>query len=181
MIPPKSDKTPLLQNKEKVLKTPNIGRESQEYSVSGVLGMPQADLHFKRLKITLSAADRKLKNKSFEVFMITKAWLEKTFPNTFNFKVPKPLKEGIQCDLLNFPSPLSKRQLRRGIGSYVNSKAYLKAIVNQKWRYDLNGKQVEEVLEGHKTYARKRLAEKKGKWERKNKAKPHKTRLHTDF
>lgn len=106
----------------------------------------QEDLQPKRHKIALSPADIEAKRASFKQFQATKAWLEENFPKAFNFKEPKPLKLGIQNNLLSLPSPFSKASLRHCLRIYANSKAYLEATIQENWRCDLNGEKVEEVI-----------------------------------
>ncbi len=98
--------------------------EGQEQSLFDAVGAPipqhlpssQKQKHENRKE--LSPQEQKDREQSKELFNKTKAWLESTFPKAFNFKEPKPLKLGIEQDLLFLPSPCSKRQLRRCLGSY---------------------------------------------------------------
>lgn len=122
---------------------------------------PQEDLKPKKRKIPLSPADIEAKKASFKQFQATKAWLEGTFPKTFNFKGPKPLKLGIQHDLLSVACPFSKGSLRHCLRVYVHSKAYLDAIVQENWRYDLKGEKAEEVTQEQKDHALKMLEHQK--------------------
>lgn len=131
----------------------------------------QEGLQPKKHKIALSPADIEAKKASFKKFQATKAWLEENFPKTFNFKEPKPLKLGVQHDLLSVPCPFSKGSLRHCLGVYAHSKAYLEAIVQENWRYDLNGEKVEEVTQGEKDHALKLLEHKKALWEKNKKIK----------
>ncbi len=135
------------------------------------LKIPQEVLQPKKRKIRLSPADIEAKRASFKKFQDTKAWLEGTFPKTFNFKGPKPLKLGIRKDLLLISSPFSKRCLHHCLGVYTHSKAYLEAIVQENWRYDLNGEKAEEVTQGQKDHALKMLEHKKAHSEKNKKTK----------
>ena len=103
----------------------------------------------------ISPQEQKDKKQSKELFLKTKAWLESTFP--------KPLKLGIEKELLSVSSPYSKRQLRRCLGSYCFSRTYLEAILHENHRHDLNGEKVEEISQEHKDRATKELAERKKK------------------
>jgi ProP effector len=47
--------------------------------------------------------------------------------------------------------------LRKFLVYYTDRKPYLKAIVQEKWRYDLNGNMVEEITQDQKDYALKHL------------------------
>lgn len=56
----------------------------------------------------------------------------------------------------------SKSQLRKFLKAYCASRGYLKAIVQENWRYGLNGEKVEEIAQEHKDYALKQLEYNKG-------------------
>ena len=109
-----------------------------------------------------SAQENEDRAKAKERFNEAKAWLELTYPNAFNFNEPKPLKLGIERDLLDPSSPCSKNQLRKCLRVYCASRGYLKAIVEGNWRYDLNGEKVEEIIQEHKDHALKQLEYNKG-------------------
>lgn len=116
----------------------------------------------------LASQEKKDRPKADDFFYETKAWLESTFPKAFNFKGQNPLKLGDQCDLLLPPSLSCKKGLRNSLGVYANSKAYLKAIIQENWRDDLNGENVDEVMQEHKNHAlkipgRKKALSKKNK------------------
>jgi len=123
----------------------------------------------KNHKTALTPADIKARRASFKQFQAAKAWLEENFPKSFNFKEPKPLKLGIQHDLLSIPSPFSKKLLRKCLGVYVNTKAYLEATLQENWRYDLNGVKVEEVTQDQKDHALKQLESKITLWKKNQK------------
>jgi hypothetical protein len=106
-------------------------------------------------KLTQENKDRA---KAKERFHETKAWLESTYPEAFNFNDPKPLKLGIQRDLLLVSSPCSKNQLRKCLEIYCGSRCYLKSIVQENSRYNLSGEKVEEIAQEHKDHAVKQLA-----------------------
>lgn len=98
-------------------------------------------------------ASRKLLRETFH-------WLYKTFPKAFNRLKPVPLKLQIEQDIFatlpeNFD--LSRKKIRLALKVYTRGEAYHKAIANQEWRMDLNGKQVEQIQEAHKTYAKEML------------------------
>lgn len=135
------------------------------------LKTPQEDLQSKKRKIPLSPADIEARKASFKQFQATKAWLEETFPKTFNFKDPKPLKLGIQHNLLSVTCPFSKGSLRHCLGVYTHSKAYLEAIVQENWRYGLNGEKSEQVTQDQKDHALKMLEHKKALSEKNKKTK----------
>lgn len=100
--------------------------------------------------------------KAKERFHETKSWLESTYPEALNFNEPKPLKLGIERDLLDSSSPYSKSQLRKCLRVYCASRGYLKAIAKENWRYDLNGEKVGGIIQEHKDYALKQLEYNRG-------------------
>ena len=88
----------------------------------------------------------------------TKAWLEATFPEVFDFAHPKPLKLGIHRDILAAHSGHpAKTQIRKALKHYTQSVAYRQALLAEEGRYNLKGEKVEEITQGHKTYAQKKL------------------------
>ena len=117
----------------------------------------------------ITSQEQKDKDRSRERFYEAVAWLESTFPRAINFKDPKPLKLGIQRELLLVPSPYSKGQLRRCLGAYCGSRAYLEAMLQGKWRHDLNGEKIEELAQEHKDHALKQLEHKKTLWKKNKK------------
>lgn len=125
-------------------KKPQAPSEAQNTTIE-----PQA-------KLTQENEDRA---KAKERFYETKAWFESTYPEAFNFNGPKPLKLGIQRDLLLASSPCSKNQLRKCLEIYCGSRCYLKSIVQENWRYNLSGEKVEGIAQEHKDHAVKQLAE----------------------
>lgn len=129
----------------------------------------QENLWSKNHKIALTPAGIKARKASFRQFQTAKIWLEENFPKSFDFKEPKPLKLGIQHDLLSISSPFRKKLLRKCLGVYVNIKAYLKATLQENWRYDINGKKIEEVTQEQKDHALKQLEYKMTLWKKNQK------------
>ena len=147
-----------------------IEKQNQPMSVAetggeGGQSLPSSQHQGSDKRKTLSPQEQLDGEKSKELFHKTKKWLESTFPNAINFKKPIPLKIGIQQDLLAAPSPCSKRQLHRCLGSYCSSRRYLKAILRENWRHDLNGEKVEKISQEHKDRAIKGLAGRKKKFQ----------------
>jgi ProP effector len=84
-----------------------------------------------------------------------KNWLELTYPKAFDFSHPIPLKKGIKQEMLANPCSFSKTELSAVLTGYVRSYRYLKSIIRYEWRHDLNGNQVEKILDEEKEYSRK--------------------------
>lgn len=98
-----------------------------------------------------------------ENFEAAKAWVVQTFPKAFDFKNPKPLKIGIQKDLVSLEAPFSRTQRRNVLNAYIHGSRYLISIVDGHWRYNLNGDPVEEISQEHKDHARKCIEDNKNK------------------
>lgn len=89
---------------------------------------------------------------------ISVKWLEKTYPQCFNRQNPKPLKKGIMQDILKEGLwTESKTSLRTTVSFYVGSPLYHQAILDENFRYDLRGEQVEELRESEKEFSKERL------------------------
>lgn len=122
-------------------------------------------------KDKLSKANKSAKMASFNQLKSIMLFLEKNYPKTFNFKNPLPLTVGIFQELLSkvyfdtsLDVPFDKIGLRKFLVYYTDRKPYLKAIVKEKWRYDLNGDMVEEITQDQKDYALKHLEFIKSIW-----------------
>ena len=75
-------------------------------------------------------------------------WLRTNFPKTFPDS-PMPLKISIHQDIfvLSLTDAPPKRLIRQALGFYANSFSYLKSLVIDAPRIDLNGDKVGEVTE----------------------------------
>lgn len=82
--------------------------------------------------------------------------LEK-FPSTFNAHKPKPLKLGILQDLFEELEPESRTPVRRLLGAYCHTRRYLKALVSQDVRVNLQGNPCGAVTAEQKERAKKEL------------------------
>jgi hypothetical protein len=93
-------------------------------------------------------------------------WLCTTFPSAFNFSSPLPLKLHITKDLyVHLPTDgsISKVKLRAAIQYYTHSASYLNALMKASHRVDLNGHEVEPILEAHKEFTQNILAQRQEK------------------
>ena len=85
-------------------------------------------------------------------------WLSQQWPALFDLQNPKPLKINIAHDI--YPAlepPLSKTQVRSALKAYTQRTAYLQALIQQDWRYDLQGQPIEPIEQAHKDYAGQQL------------------------
>tara|TARA_B110000908_G_scaffold152648_1_gene188455 strand:+ start:1672 stop:2316 length:645 start_codon:yes stop_codon:yes gene_type:complete len=85
----------------------------------------------------LSAAERK-KIKSRAANRAAVELLCATYPQTFSFAQPRPLKIGIQEDLVT-DGKLSQTKIKRGLASYVRAFGYLKSQTDAAPRINLLG------------------------------------------
>ena len=91
-------------------------------------------------------------------------WLCKTFPDSFNWEKPKPLKRNIQHDiyasLTKVDDQPSKTLIRSAFYFYTGRNAYLKATLSHTHRIDLKAEQTEEICQTHKDHAQMLLQQK---------------------
>ena len=85
----------------------------------------------------ISAADRK-KAKSRAANRAAVELICETYPQTFSFAKPRPLKIGIQEELIA-DAKLSQTKIKRGLASYVRAFGYLKSQTDGAPRINLLG------------------------------------------
>ncbi len=87
-----------------------------------------------------------------------KALLEGFWGKAFNFKDPKPLKIGIDEDLMKSAEaqglPFDEVVIKRALGAYLYTLRYTYALVREKHRYDLQGQIAGEVTEEERLAAK---------------------------
>ncbi|TNF66116.1 MAG: hypothetical protein EP298_10015 [Gammaproteobacteria bacterium] len=91
-------------------------------------------------------------------------WLCRNFPGCFNPKAKKPLKVGINDDIVQAFLARTQRQIHFGVLTrvlrrYVGDQAYQKAILEHKKRFNLEGEAVEDISDEHLEHAQIRLEE----------------------
>lgn len=84
--------------------------------------------------------------------------LMETYPQTFSRNNVRPLKIGIQEDLLA-DDKVSKNKIKRALASYVRSLAYYRSLQAGAARIDLKGEPAGEVSEQEAEHARDKLKE----------------------
>ena len=87
-------------------------------------------------------------------------WLQQTYPQCFNSQDLKPLKLKVEADLfaaLPSDQSLSRVKIRQALNYHIKSIAYLKSLLNNTHRYDLQGHAVQEIYPAHKAWAQERL------------------------
>ncbi|MBY0280707.1 MAG: ProQ/FinO family protein [Alphaproteobacteria bacterium] len=93
-----------------------------------------------------------------EIFKKTLSWLCKTFPDCFNLSNPKPLKKRIEADIFIHLSEnkieISKRSIRNVLAFYVRQNKYHKALLENQYRFNLEGNPCEEISLADREYAK---------------------------
>jgi len=102
-----------------------------------------------------NAAERK-KAKSRAANRAAVELLCETYPQTFAFAKPKPLKIGIQEDLVA-DGKLSQTKIKRGLASYVRAFGYLKSQTDGAARINLAGEAEGAVTSGEAAHAASKL------------------------
>ncbi|WP_207063901.1 ProQ/FINO family protein [Motiliproteus sp. SC1-56] len=82
--------------------------------------------------------------------------ISELYPRTFDREAVKPLKIGIQDDLVA-DGKLPQGKIKRALASYVRSPLYYKALQAGAVRIDLNGEAAGEVTEEQAEHARAML------------------------
>lgn len=84
--------------------------------------------------------------------------LRDLYPKSFNRESPKPLKIGIDKDIIKKGFwPYSVRFLRRVLSFYANSKKYQQSLLKESYRYSLEGNPAGFILDYHKNRAHGKL------------------------
>ncbi|MFY0656734.1 ProQ/FINO family protein [Neptunomonas sp.] len=84
--------------------------------------------------------------------------LMETYPKTFNREDVKPLKIGIQDDLLA-EEKVAKNKIKRALASYVRSPQYFRSMVEGVDRVDLQGEAAGKVTAEEAEHAKSQLKE----------------------
>ncbi|MGB0664805.1 MAG: ProQ/FINO family protein [Pontibacterium sp.] len=101
---------------------------------------------------------KKPKSKSHAANLAAMQLLSETYPDTFNRKNVRPLKIGIQEDLVA-DEKVAKNKIKRALAGYVRSINYLKSIQVDADRIDLNGEPAGKVTASEAEHAKSQLKE----------------------
>ena len=94
---------------------------------------------------------------------VCEGWLFKAYPTVFRVQDPIPLALGTSKELLTQrPESISRNDFKSAMSWYCGRKDYLKAILKNTQRINLQGELVGEITELDKTLAQERL-DNKGK------------------
>jgi sRNA-binding protein len=91
------------------------------------------------------------------------AWLTETFPALFDLNAPKPIKRHIENDIfekLPEDGSITRKKLRDTLAFYTKTSRYQQAFLESSHRFDLEGNQVEDIPEDHKTYTQEKIQKK---------------------
>ncbi|MEH6822876.1 MAG: ProQ/FinO family protein [Motiliproteus sp.] len=96
------------------------------------------------------------KNKNRVANQAAVALISELYPDTFNRDAVKPLKIGIQEDLLA-EQKLPQGKIKRALASYVRAPQYYKSLVTDADRVDLKGEPAGKVSEEEAAHAQAML------------------------
>lgn len=95
-------------------------------------------------------------NKNRQANLAAMDLLREQYPEVFSKESPRPLKIGIQEDLVA-DEKVSKNKIKRALATYVRSYQYLKSFVEGADRVDLQGKPAGKVTADEAAYAAGKL------------------------
>ncbi len=104
------------------------------------------------------AVTPKAKSKNRAANMAALQQLSEAYPNTFDRKNVRPLKIGIQDDLVA-DEKLAKNKIKRALASYVRSINYLRSLQEGADRVDINGEPAGAVTAEEAEHAKGKLKE----------------------
>src|SRR3990167_5679334 len=136
----------LLANQNKTLKVPLENNKNK--------GIPKK-ISFNN-KFSLSQTQKSLSQKKSLKEAVK--WLALKYPKCFNLENPKPLKIGIEKDIIKeglWPHPY--KVLQKALAFYVYSPLYQNALLQETKRYSLEGTHLGEVTSQHKEMAQETL------------------------
>ncbi|MDP6969628.1 MAG: ProQ/FinO family protein [Gammaproteobacteria bacterium] len=116
---------------------------------------PTAEVESAPLAVDNEVAERK-KAKSRAANRAAVQLLCETYPQTFSVTEPKPLKIGIQEDLVA-DGKISQNKIKRGLASYVRIYAYLRSQSEGAARVNLLGEAAGKVTSGEAAHAASKL------------------------
>lgn len=100
----------------------------------------------------------KARNKNREANQAAVELLASHYPEAFDSSSPKPLKIGIQEDLIA-DEKVSRGKIKRALATYVRNPRYLQSIVEGADRIDLQGVSAGKVSADEESHAKATLAE----------------------
>lgn len=106
--------------------------------------------------MTQTPSVKPAKNKNRAANQAAVALITELYPNTFNRDAVKPLKIGIQEDLLA-EQKIPPGKIKRALASYVRAPQYYKSLVADADRVDLKGEPAGKVSEEEAEHAKAML------------------------
>lgn len=104
------------------------------------------------------ATKPKAKSKNRAANMAALQLLLEAYPKTFDRSNVRPLKIGIQEDLIA-DEKVSKNKIKRALASYVRSLNYYRSLREGVDRVDINGEAAGQVTKEESDYAKQKLKE----------------------
>ncbi|MFT6915972.1 MAG: ProP effector [Motiliproteus sp.] len=127
--------------------------------------------------MTQTPSAKPAKNKNRAANQAAVALITEFYPSTFNRDAVKPLKIGIQEDLLA-EEKIPPGKIKRALASYVRAPQYYKSLVADADRVDLKGEPAGKVSEEEAEHAKAML--KKMREQRQQQVKEEKLRIQKD-
>lgn len=103
-------------------------------------------------------SNAKARNKNREANQAAVALLVGEYPAAFSSDEPKPLKIGIQEDLVS-EEKVSRGKIKRALATYVRNPRYLQSLVEGADRVDLQGESAGKVTAEEEAHAKAKLDE----------------------
>ena len=119
---------------------------------------PQQQFENAKVNEVASTGNTKSRSKNRAANQAALALLMETYPKAFSRTEVRPLKIGIQEDLLA-DEKIAKNKIKRALASYVRSLAYYRSLQAGADRIDLNGEASGAVSEQEAEHARGKLKE----------------------
>ena len=128
--------------------------ERLEHSADTPSGIGQ----LKEKRAVTEQTQTKPRNKNREANQAAVELLIEAYPNTFSLNEPKPLKIGIQEELVA-DEKVSRGKIKRALATYVRNPRYLQSMVAGAHRVNLAGEEAGEVTAEDEQHAKAKLDE----------------------
>ncbi len=112
--------------------------------------------HVRSPKVSETSTDTKPKSKNRAANMAALQLLMDAYPEVFNRDNVRPLKIGIQEDLVA-DEKVAKNKIKRALASYVRSLAYIRSIRADVDRIDIKGEPAGKVTADEALHAKNKL------------------------
>lgn len=144
----------IINDTERLLHDAEQSLQRLEKSAAVPLGIIQP----KEKRAVTEQTQNKPRNKNREANQAAVELLIEAYPNTFNADAPKPLKIGIQEELVA-DEKVSRGKIKRALATYVRNPRYLQSMVAGAQRVNLAGEDAGEVTADDEKHAKAKLDE----------------------